>query len=290
MLLMHFYISQVLTHSLEWPSLTVEWLPSVRSGPNGSEIHQLLLGTHTAGEQNHLIVASAVIPNGRTNDDEVVVTESLRYDDEKKEVGGYGLHGSRVGKIDIKMKIHHEGEVHRARYMPQNHFIVASRGPAPELYIWDFSKHPSFPDEQSPFCPQAICQGHSKDGYAMAWSLHEEGKLVSGSEDANILLWDARSGYNTKGPGTPLAPIRTYASSPNGHTATIEDVAWHAKDANLIGSVSDDKSLCFWDLRDESPKPMKRVTNAHTSDVNCLAFNPVAEFTVATGGAGTNGH
>jgi WD40 repeat protein len=332
----------VLTHSLEWPSLTVEWLPNVTpvrtstgisgsssaggggGGSTTSEIHHLLIGTHTAGEQNHLMIAAAVIPRDNNNPDETVAaaaaaaggiggigggvaSESLRYDDEKKEVGGYGLHhggaggtgggSSRVGKIEIKMKINHEGEVHRARYMPQNHFIVASRGPAPELYIWDFAKHPSFPttdaaeqsggQSNSPFCPQAICTGHSKDGYAMAWSPHTEGRLVSGSEDANLLLWDVRSGYTTKGPGTPLHPIRTYASSPHGHLATIEDVAWHGKDANLIGSVADDASLCLWDIRADTSLPMKRVVQAHQSDINCLAFNPVAEFTLATGGAGT---
>jgi WD40 repeat protein len=310
----------VLTHGLEWPSLTVEWLPTVTpvrsttttggssGGPNsagGCEIHQLLIGTHTAGEQNHLMIATSVLPRDNHHPDNEmaaatsggtggVATANLRYDEEKKEVGGYGLHHNtntsqnRVGKMEIKMKINHEGEVHRARYMPQNHFIVASRGPAPELYIWDFAKHPSFPPENDPtFCPQAICVGHTKDGYAMAWSPHEEGKLASGSEDANLLLWDVRAGLATKGPGTPIHPIRTYASSIHTHTATIEDVAWHSKDAHIIGTVSDDASLCIWDIRSESTKPMQRVVQAHSSDINCLAFNPVAEFTVATGGAGT---
>lgn len=120
----------------------------------------------------------------------------------------------------------------------------------------------------------------------MAWSPHEEGKLVSGSEDASVLLWDVRSGYQTKEPGTFVSPVRSYGSSPDGHVETVEDVAWHPKDAHIIGSVSDDKSLCIWDLREAGSKPMKRVANAHTSDVNCLSFNPVAEFTIATGGAG----
>ena len=30
-----------------------------------------------------------------------------------------------VGKIEIRMKIPQDGEVNRARYMPQNHFVSA---------------------------------------------------------------------------------------------------------------------------------------------------------------------
>lgn len=102
----------VLTHSLEWPSLTCQWLPTKRTLSKKCVEHQLLLGTHTMGEQNYLMVATALLPS---NDDEVVVGEvsSLRYDEEKKEVGGFGLAGPNVGKIDIKMKIKHEGEVNR---------------------------------------------------------------------------------------------------------------------------------------------------------------------------------
>lgn len=108
----------VLTHSLEWPSLTCQWLPNKRVLSKTAVEHQLLLGTHTSpGEQNHLMIATCVLPSN----DEDVLTESatkeaaatIRYDEEKKEVGGYGLAGDGVGKIEIKMKIKHEGEVNR---------------------------------------------------------------------------------------------------------------------------------------------------------------------------------
>lgn len=38
---------------------------------------------------------------------------NLHYDDEKNEVGGFGQAASAVGKLEIKMKIKHEGEVNR---------------------------------------------------------------------------------------------------------------------------------------------------------------------------------
>jgi histone-binding protein RBBP4 len=165
--------------------------------------------------------------------------------------------------------------------MPQNHFIVATRGPSPQLYIWDVTKHSSFPDEKSPFCPQGVCVGHSKEGYALAWSPHTEGSLLSGSDDTTVQLWDARAAY-AKGAesATQIHPVQTFAA----HTATVEDVAWHGRDAHMMGSVGDDQRLCLWDVRND-PKntPVQNIENAHESDINCLAFNPINEYLLATG-------
>jgi histone-binding protein RBBP4 len=69
----------VATHSLEWPSLTCQWLPTTKryggsssSGPGkqkGSSAsaalveYQLLLGTHTTGDEpNYLMIATCILP------------------------------------------------------------------------------------------------------------------------------------------------------------------------------------------------------------------------------------
>ena len=169
--------------------------------------------------------------------------------------------------------------------MPQNNFIVATRGPNPELYIWDVSKHPSFPDEKNKISsPQGVCIGHEKEGYAMAWSPHTAGLLCSGSEDTTVKLWDVSAAYRAGStPGTQITTTNTFSC----HTATVEDVAWHCKDSNMIGSVGDDQRICIWDTR-QPDKPIHNVVNAHESDINCIAFNPQLENIVATGCAGTS--
>ena len=170
----------------------------------------------------------------------------------------------------------------RARYMPQNHFIVATRGPSPELYVWDLSKHPSMPDPKAPpFAPQGVCFGHDKEGYALAWSPFQEGKLLSGGDDATVLLFDAEQAYKDKKVGTHIKGPKQFRA----HTKAVEDVAWHCKDSNMAGSVGDDRLLCIWDVRD-SEKPAKLVRDAHKDDINCIAFNPTNEFVLATGSAG----
>jgi hypothetical protein len=138
----------VATHSLEWPSLTCQWLPTTKryggssssSGPGkqkGSSAsaalveYQLLLGTHTTGDEpNYLMIATCilppeeeeVIPSSQQTTTTTIATDDgqptvpaakLRYDEEQKEVGGYGLAGPDVGRIEVKMRIKHEGEVNR---------------------------------------------------------------------------------------------------------------------------------------------------------------------------------
>jgi hypothetical protein len=66
-----------------------------------------------------------------------------------------------VGKIEIKLKIPHDGEVNRARYMPQNHFIVSTRGPSSDVYIWDLSKHSSILSSKSSSSSSAIAAAAS---------------------------------------------------------------------------------------------------------------------------------
>ena len=69
-------ISLVITHALEWPSLTAQWLPEVTQGTD-YHTHRLILGTHTSDEQNHLIIASVQLPA------EDAAIDTTQYDAEK---------------------------------------------------------------------------------------------------------------------------------------------------------------------------------------------------------------
>ncbi|GMI38016.1 hypothetical protein TrRE_jg8806 [Triparma retinervis] len=257
-----FLYDLVLTSALEWPSLTTQWLPTVRDSGKEYNEHSLLLGTHTTDEQNYLMVANVTLPKEDTEID------ARAYNDEKEEVGGFGAVGN---KVEIRMKIKHEGEVHRARYCPQNPFVVATRGPKAEAFVFDMSKHSSFPAEGSAFNPQHRLQGHEAEGYGLCWSAHDEGKLATAGEDKLLCLWDVKKA------SAVVSPVATFKH----HTDAIEDCAWHAQDANLVGTTGDDKMVCVWDIRDPS-KPAHVRENAHGKDINSLAFNPSQSFLFAT--------
>ncbi|KAJ1398054.1 histone-binding protein RBBP4 or subunit C of CAF1 complex-domain-containing protein, partial [Ochromonadaceae sp. CCMP2298] len=78
-------------HRLRWPSLTVQWLPEVTlCEEKRSNIHKLVLGTHTSDDMpNYLMIGES----------------------------GFGC---ALSRMEITKKIRHEGEVNRARAMPQN--------------------------------------------------------------------------------------------------------------------------------------------------------------------------
>jgi hypothetical protein len=103
-----FLYDLVVTHALEWPSLTVEWLPDVERCAGRAEggrvhgavgrtwgqclwevgsdrpadkdytVHRVILGTHTSdGEPNHLQIATVRIPS------DAAAVDGSKYDDER---------------------------------------------------------------------------------------------------------------------------------------------------------------------------------------------------------------
>jgi len=265
-----FLYDLVMTHALEWPSLTVQWLPEVTK-PEGKDytIHRLILGTHTSDEQNHLVIASVQLPNDEAQFD------SSHYDTERAEFGGFG---SVSGKIEIEIRINHEGEVNRARYMPQNQCIIATKTPSSDVLIFDYTKHPSKPDPNGECTPELRLKGHTKEGYGLSWNPNINGHLLSASDDHTICLWNINGNTSS---GRNLDAMMTFS----GHTAVVEDVAWHLLHDSMFGSVGDDKKLLLWDTRSQHSDKPSQIIEAHSAEVNCLSFNPYSEYILATGSA-----
>mmetsp|Transcript_34434 Transcript_34434/g.57734 ORF Transcript_34434/g.57734 Transcript_34434/m.57734 type:complete len:116 (+) Transcript_34434:73-420(+) len=59
-----FLYDLLVTQALEWPSLTVQWLPDKKIPIDKDySVQRLILGTHTsAGEQNSLMIAQVQLP------------------------------------------------------------------------------------------------------------------------------------------------------------------------------------------------------------------------------------
>ena len=63
-----FLYDLVISHPLEWPSLTVQWVPLAAplphpTDPSSFSIHKMVLGTHTSDDiPNFLIIADTVLP------------------------------------------------------------------------------------------------------------------------------------------------------------------------------------------------------------------------------------
>ena len=66
-----------------------------------------------------------------------------KFDEERNGFGGYGALGQ--ARINVRQKIVHEGEINRARYMPQNPCVIATKGVTGNVLVFDYTKHPSHP-------------------------------------------------------------------------------------------------------------------------------------------------
>ena len=171
--------------------------------------------------------------------------------------------------------INHEGEVNRARFMPQNPFLVATKTVSGELHVFDTSRHPARPPAGGGAAPDMRLTGHTDQGFGVSWSPLLTGRLLSGSNDARVCVWDTAAAATTTG------ALHTYS----GHVGAVGDVAWHASQPHVFGSVGDDCTLRLWDTRKPPAEACVHNVRAHDAEVYCLAFNPRNEFLLATGSA-----
>lgn len=275
-----FLYDVVMTHTLEWPSLTVQWLPEKVLVPGKDfSLQRLILGTHTsAGEQNHLMIAEVRLPLEDADVDVRVYGGDGKTTDDTSDYGGYS---GAAGRVDIVQQINHDGDVNRARYMPHNPNLIATKSAVADVFVFDKSKHPAKPHADGVCRPDLRLSGHTKEGYALSWSPHnaKQGHLLSGAEDTTICLWDIQA--TPRGPNsTTLEPLIVFGA----HTDIVGDVAWHLHNENMFGSCSDDKSVLLWDMRNNKT-PFHPIVEAHKREVNCLAFSPFSEFLLLTGSA-----
>ena len=94
-------------------------------------------------------------------------------------------------------------------------------------------------DEQKPTAKKSVesretltLKGHSEDVYSVSFS--PDGKrIVSGSEDNTLKVWDAQTGKETL--------------TLKGHSSSVNSVSF-SPDGNRIVSGSTDKTVKVWDL------------------------------------------
>lgn len=195
-----------------------------------------------------------------------------------KKISEFGGFGAITGKVDVEIKMNHEGEVNRARYMPQNAQLIATKSPNSDVFLFDYTKHPSVPGTDRTCRPQLRLRGHTKEGYGLSWNTNVPGHLLSASDDTTVCLWDIQGSTAEKN----YLDAKTIFK---GHTSVVEDVAWHVLHEDVFGSVGDDHKLMIWDARSPGNKEPSHTVEAHGAEVNCLSFNPFSEYILATGSA-----
>ncbi|KAI0307624.1 histone acetyltransferase type B subunit 2 [Multifurca ochricompacta] len=264
----------MITHALDWPSLTCQWFPDKEAPSNKPyTTHRLLLGTHTSGQAaDYLQIATVEIPSRSGSGADVL--DRSTYDEERGELGGYTLPATHA-RINIMQRINHAGEVNRARYMPQNPDLIATKAVSGEVLIFDRTKHPSEPERGGVCKPDIRLVGQTKEGFGLAWNPNKKGHVLGASEDKTVCHWDVNA-YSKA--NSSIEPLNVFSD----HTAVVGDVDWHASNENVFASVGDDKMLKIWDTRQKMPTSS---IQAHDQEILAVALNPGAETLLITGGA-----
>lgn len=249
-----FLYDTVITHVLSWPSLTVEWLP-LKELPENSDysIQRLVLGTYTnREEEDQLFVVSVKLP----------ATEGEETGTAGKLAGTAFLSKTPV-KVEPVTVLNHQGEVNKARHMPQQPNIIATRPPSGDIFVFDLAEYSETRVE-----PIKLV-GHKQEGFGLDWSPVTSGRLASGGIDKVVCLWDV-------GAASAQSPVRQLER----HTEVISEVAWSGYQADLLASVGDDRKLILWDCRQNQPA---HCLDAHNSEVNAVDFNKKDPNLLATG-------
>ncbi|CAF1138462.1 unnamed protein product [Adineta steineri] len=270
---------------LECPSPTVQWLDyhTVKGDPK-CDYYRLLIGTQ----------------GGRTPTDS-------RFDELTGEHGGYEM-GVR-GSMHPYVPMYHAGDVNKARAMPQNTFKIASFSSTNDIFLFDYSKHPSKLNPDGICRPQAILRGHTDEGFALSWHPMQQGLLLSGAQDGKMCLWNLEKMPNSSAAtaattttvtngiecNTIIDPVEVF----NSERKLVDAVHWHPSHPSVFGAAAGSGTLLITDLRassgtaalveslfpstSSSSKCLQFRVKVHTADCNCLAFHPVNEYAILTG-------
>ncbi len=109
--------------------------------------------------------------------------------------------------------------------------------------------------------PQLRLRGHTKEGYGLSWNPNLAGYLLSASDDHTVCLWDVNgTPVEAAVAGTRYLDAKTVFM---GHSAVVEDVAWHLLHDTLFGSVGDDQKLM---MSVSSPRSIRPIESNERTD------------------------
>ncbi|KAJ3205217.1 retinoblastoma binding protein, partial [Entophlyctis luteolus] len=255
--------------------------------PEGKDysVQRLLLGTHTSdGEQNYLQIATVQLPT-----DDVEGDPSKAYDEEKgggyllfenlvmnyfiqTEAGGYG--GAEC-KINVTQRINHDGEVNRARYMPSNPNIIATRTIFGPVYIFDRARHPNNPKD-SVCNPEIKLTGHTKEG-DIKGSTKEKRELEAFRTFKGHSAW-----------------VEVPTSECDAHMMEINCVAFNPQNEYIVATGSADKvhktlilflltnmkTVVLWDMRNF--KSRLHTLDSHLDEILQIQWAPFSPTILAS--------
>ena len=114
------------------------------------------------------------------------------------------------------------------------------------------------------------------EGFAVDWNNINPFVLAIGGYDKKVSIFKPKD--------ENISDIILYGDYLTGHTDSVEDIQWSPNEENVLASCGIDKSIRFWDIRENSKNPPKILKDAHNSDVNVISWNTIRNHLFASGG------
>jgi histone-binding protein RBBP4 len=132
----------------------------------------------------------------------------------------------------------HDGDVDRARMLPSDPFVLASRM-GREVAIFKYVDLPIQPkDTETKATPLLRGVGHTEEGYGLDWNMRQPGLLLTCGKDGTF-LWNVD--MSTSGTFRPQSVF----------TTAVSDVCWnmHSDGGFATVSLEGEASVNSWDPR-----------------------------------------
>ena len=113
------------------------------------------------------------------------------------------------------------------------------------------------------------------EGYGLEWSPLKVGRLLSGSEDGKIHIFESEDELCSK--FTKLGHYYNY------HDGSVEDIQFSPQEEDVFATCSVDGTVQVVDMRAKSYKKAQITIKAHECDVNVISWNTLTKNLLASG-------
>jgi len=275
------------TLSPEWPSLSFDFLKDNLGDARQRFPHSLqaVIGTQADTPQNNQLTVL------KLSDLSKLPQEDEDEEDEDYDKADDGSSSSDDEDEDVDLdpvmehySLPHYGGVNRIRAMPQKSDVVATWSELGQVNIFNIEhlrarfqasegRHTSS-SSANPKNPVFTYSGHNEEGYAMDWSLVNQGHLATGDNSGNIHLWKPHSDGS-------------YDVTPSYETAqvSIEDIQWSPTESTVFCAAESGGHLSIYDTRAPHRAMLRHLVHEKSkADVNVTSWNRHVSNLLATGG------
>ena len=273
---------------VQWPCLSFDILPDALGDKRKKYplTSYIVSGTQADVSEKNKICVMKWSNLQKTNrdgfEDEEEVEEGLNKfsineesDDDEEEDDG-------EPELEFRM-IKHRGGVNRIRCMPQLSTLVASWSDDARVYVHNIhGELEAVEGRNAPSNngkPVHVFEGHSTEGFAMAWNPHAVGQMVTGDCSGSSYMWQPQQG------GT-WSQSRILSGSSSSFSS-VEDIEFRkigdSNCANIFALCGGEQGkVGIVDIRNSEKCATEFV--AHKGDTNVLSWNPIVGQLLLTGG------